>query len=226
MNDTKLYWKERSSELEVIDSVWTGVASEVTPRTVLADPCSSIILVKGRDNSELILRGPETKPRGDILLPGYVWIGIRLKPGVRLKGFPPQQLTDRYHVLTVDNSGHFEFAGTRLKFPDFEHVEQLITHMYDLGYLSGKALAAPGPPKRGTSAKSHSRYIKHSTGLSPYKLRQLERMAVALRLLRQGMPVAKVASTLGFADQAHLTRAAKQFFGHTPKELLQWPYKP
>lgn len=222
---TNLYWKERSSELEAIDSVWTGIASEVTPRTVLADPCSSIIFIKGSDSGEVTLRGPETKPRGDILLPGYTWIGIRLKPGIQLKGFPPHQLTDKFHTIPADSSGHFEFEGTQLQFPDFENVELLVERMYDLGYLSGEAVNAQESSKQGISTKSYSRYIKRSTGLPPYKLHQLQRMAEALRLLRQGMPAATVASQLGFADQAHLSRAAKQFLGHTPKELLHWPYK-
>lgn len=226
MNDTKLYWKERSSELAAIDSVWTGIASEVTTRTVLADPCSSIILVKGGDSSRVILRGPETKPRGDILLPGYTWIGIRLKPGTQLKGFPVQQFTDKFRMLPADNSGHFEFEGTQLQFPDFEKVEQLIEHMHNLGYISGKVFDEQTPHKQGASTKSYSRHIKRSTGLSPYKLHQLQRMAEALRLLRHGVPAAKVASELGFADQAHLTRATKQFLGHSPKELMKWPYKP
>jgi hypothetical protein len=72
MNKTELAWKERASELEAIDSVWTGVAAEVTPRAVLADPCISLILVKSKTSAEVILRGPETQPRGDILLPGYL----------------------------------------------------------------------------------------------------------------------------------------------------------
>jgi hypothetical protein len=226
MNNTELIWKERPSALEAIDSVWTGAASEITPRTVLADPCTSLILVKSKDSSEVILRGPETKPRGDILVPGYTWTGIRLKPGIQLKNFPTQQFTDKFRTLPGDSNGYFEFEGTKLQFPDFGNVEQLIEQMYDLGYISGKVLDSQELPKQDMSPKSYSRYVKRSTGLSPYKLHQLQRMAEAFRLLRQGMPAAAVASELGFADQAHLARAAKQFLGHTPKELLRWPYKP
>jgi AraC-like DNA-binding protein len=40
------------------------------------------------------------------------------------------------------------------------------------------------------------------------------------------MPASAVASELGFVDQAHLNRAAKQFLGHTPKELLRLPQTP
>lgn len=225
MDRTQLKWRERTSELEAIDSVWTGAALEVTPRTVLANPCISIILVKNKTSSEVIVRGPETKPRGDILLPGYTWIGIRLKPGIRLQNFSTQQMTDSFQILPADSSGQFEIEGMHLQYPDFENVEQLIEHMYGLGFLGGKALDGQELSRQGVSSKSYSRHIKQSTGLSPYKLHQLQRMTEALRLLRQGTPVTTVATQLGFADQAHLTRAAKQFLGHTPKELLQWPYK-
>ena len=48
MNKTQLSWEERPSELESIASVLTGTASEITPCTVLAGPCISIILVKSK----------------------------------------------------------------------------------------------------------------------------------------------------------------------------------
>ncbi len=226
MNNAGLIWKERPSGLEAIDSVWAGTASEITPRTVLADPCISIILVKCRVGAEVIVRGPETKPRGDILFPGYIWTGIRLRPGIQLKNFSAQHMTNNFRTLPADTSGRFEFEGTLLQFPDFNNAEQLVKQMYDLGCISGKVLSNQEFPKQGMSPRSYSRFIKRTTGLSPYKLHQLQRMAEALRLIRQGVPTATVASELGFVDQAHLTRAAKQFLGHTPKELFQWPHKP
>jgi hypothetical protein len=196
------------------------------PRTVLADPCTSIILVKSNDSAEVIIRGPETKPRSEILIPEYTWTGIRLRPGVRLKNFPTQQFTNSFRILPADRRGRFQFAGTWLQFPDFNNAEQLVEQMLRLGYISGKVLNSKEFSGQGMSSKSYSRLIKRSTGLSPYKLHQLQRMAEAFRLLRQGVPAATVASELGFADQAHFTRATKQFLGHTPKELLRWPHKP
>jgi methylphosphotriester-DNA--protein-cysteine methyltransferase len=149
-----------------------------------------------------------------------------LHPGVQLKNFPTQHFTNSFRILPADSNGQFEFEGTLLQFPDYNNAEQLIEQMYDLRYISGKAVEAQELPKQGMSSKGNSRFVKHSTGLSPYKLHQLQRMAEAFRLLRQGMPAAAVASELGFADQAHLHRAVKKFLGHTPKGLLQWPYKP
>jgi methylphosphotriester-DNA--protein-cysteine methyltransferase len=129
-------------------------------------------------------------------------------------------------MLPADSNGRFQFEGTLLQFPDFNNAEQLIEQMHDLGYISGKVINSQEFPKQGMSSKSYYRFIKRSTGLSPYKLHQLQRMAEAFHLLRQGVPPATVAAELGFADQAHLHRAVKQFLGHTPKELLRWPHKP
>lgn len=217
MDKTELSWRERASALESIASVWTGTASEITSRTVLADPCISIILVKSDESAEVILRGPETKPRSDTLLPGYTWTGIRLQPGIRLKNFPTHQYTNGFRTLPADSKGRFRFEGTLLQFPGFENVEQLIERMYDLGYISGEVMHSQALSKQGMSSKSYARLVKRTTGLSPYKLHQLQRISEALRLLRQGMPAASVATELGFADQAHLTRAAKQFLGTPPK---------
>jgi hypothetical protein len=97
MNDTKPRWKERASELEAIDSVWTGAAS-------------------GSDRAEVIIRGPETKLRGDILMPGYTWIGIRLRPGT-INGFSTEHFTDSFRTLCADSNGRFELEEAQMQFP-------------------------------------------------------------------------------------------------------------
>lgn len=226
MNNTELAWRERTSDLEVIASVWTCNASEITSRTVLADPCISIILIKSADTAEVILRGPETKPHREVLLPGYTWTAIRLQPGVQLKGFSTQQHLDNFLTLPTSKENHFQLEGIRWHFPVFNKVESLITKMCDSGFISGEAIDTQESPLQGLSSKSYSRLIKRTTGLSPYRLHQLQRIYEALRLLKQGTPAVTVAADLGFVDQAHLTRVAKQFLGHTPRELLRLPQKP
>lgn len=226
MNKMELIWRERTSKLKTIASVWTCNASDITSRTVLADPCISIILIQGNDSSEVILRGPETKPRGEILIPGYTWTAIRLQPGVQIKGFPAQQFLDRFLTLATDKNARFRLEENKFQFPSFHNAELLIEQMQNTGIISGEALGSKESPEQGLSSKSYSRLIKRNTGLSPYKLRQLQRIHEALHLLKQGIPATTVAADLGFVDQAHLTRAAKQFLGHTPKELIGLPQKP
>lgn len=226
MDKPVLVWRERTSELEAIASIWTCNASEVMSRAVLADPCISIILVQSPSSAEVIIRGPETTPRDEILLPGYTWTAIRLQPGIQLKNFPAEQFLDDFMALPTDNDGKFQFEGAWLRFPNFNTAEGLIEQMQSRGLMSGKVVDSKENPRQGLSSKSYSRLVKRTTGLSPYKLQQLRRIHEALSLLKQGIPAASVASELGFVDQAHLSRSAKQFLGHTPKELLQLPQKP
>jgi len=225
MNETELVWKERTSDVDSIASVWTCNASDITSRTVLADPCISLILIKSADSSEIVLRGPETKPRSEVLLPGYTWTAIRLQPGIQIRGFATEHYLNDSNTLSADTEGQFEINGVSLQFPGFHNAERLIERMHNTGLISGHP-AGQDSPQPSLSSKSYSRFVKRSTGLSPYKLHQLQRIHEALQLIKQGLPATTVAVDLGFVDQAHLTRAAKQFLGHTPKELLHLPQKP
>lgn len=226
MNTTETGWRDRPSELELVASVWTCSPSKITPRTVLADPCTSIILVRSSERAKIVLRGPETKPRNEHYMPNTTWIGIRLHPGVKLKNFPVQQYINCSRSLPADSNDRFRFQGTLLQFPGFDNAEVLIERMCDLGLITGNPLSDQDSIKQEMTPKTYARFIKQNTGLSPYKLHQLQRMSKAFKLLQEGVSPAMVASELGFADQAHFHRAAKQFFGHTPKELLRWPLKP
>ncbi len=224
MVKAKLTWQERQSHSPFIESVWTTTTPTSVSRTAIADPCVEITLVKENDQARVILTGPRTKPSHTLLPSGYACITIRLKPGVCLKNFPAHKHLNGSLTLPADSKARFWFEGVPLQFPDFDHVEELIVRLHDAGYLDyempngGKLLARKRPLSR-----TYSRLIKRITGLSPYKLYQLQRMHQALRLLKKGMPAADVASALAFVDQSHLIHASKQFFGHTPKRLVDLP---
>lgn len=224
MNESKLLWLERASNSEFVASVWACSALAATTRPVLADPCISIALVRGRRGLQVILRGPETKPRSERLAPGYTCITIRLRPGVLLQGFPAQEFINSSLKLPVDDDWRFWFEDARLQFPNFTTAEQLIDQLHSLGYLrQGVLSSANAQVAINLSARTQSRLIKRATGLSPYQLHQLERIHQALGLLKAGMPAAAVATELNFVDQSHLAHATKRFLGHTPKQLMRFP---
>ena len=60
------------------------------------------------------------------------------------------------------------------------------------------------------------RTFRAATGLPPHAWLDQLRVRHARRLLREGMPIAQVAATAGFADQSHLTRRFKRLVGVTP----------
>ena len=60
-----------------------------------------------------------------------------------------------------------------------------------------------------------------ATGLSHTHIRQIERAQQAAALLRQGVPILDTVYQAGYFDQPHLTRALKQWVGHTPAQLIR-----
>ena len=67
---------------------------------------------------------------------------------------------------------------------------------------------------------SIARQFRAAYGTSPTRYRTTRRLEVARQLLRAGMSVADAASSSGFADQSHLTRAFKSAHGITPGAWL------
>jgi len=57
---------------------------------------------------------------------------------------------------------------------------------------------------------------RQSCGASPYRALQALRVRTAQSLLQKGESIADIAATVGFADQAHLTRAFRPHTGQTP----------
>lgn len=54
------------------------------------------------------------------------------------------------------------------------------------------------------------------TGLTPHAYQLQRRVALARRLIAQGLPLAEVAAACGFADQSHMTRQFVRKYGVSP----------
>lgn len=65
------------------------------------------------------------------------------------------------------------------------------------------------------------RRIVRATGLTQQTIRQIKRAHAAAALLAQGVAILDVVDQLGYADQAHLSRALRRFIGDTPARLLR-----
>jgi AraC-like DNA-binding protein len=68
----------------------------------------------------------------------------------------------------------------------------------------------------GVTTSHLVRSFTRSVGLPPKSYHAQIRLARARRLLAQGKPATWVAYECGFADQSHLTRRFKEFYGLTP----------
>lgn len=68
----------------------------------------------------------------------------------------------------------------------------------------------------GLSRYELARQFRARYGTSPYRFSVMRRLDVARRRLRDGAPLAELALSAGFADQAHFTRMFRSAYGVTP----------
>jgi AraC-like DNA-binding protein len=73
----------------------------------------------------------------------------------------------------------------------------------------------------GLSRYDLARQFRACYGTSPYRYSVLRRLDFARRRLRLGAPLADLALTAGFADQAHFTRRFRSAYGMTPGRYAQ-----
>jgi AraC-like DNA-binding protein len=92
-----------------------------------------------------------------------------------------------------------------------ERIRELIQDGYDRD-LTADDLAAVA----GCSRFAAYRAFKQAYGLAPSEYQRQLRVRAARRLLSAGLPPSHVAAEAGFADQAHLTRWFRRYYGVTP----------
>lgn len=72
----------------------------------------------------------------------------------------------------------------------------------------------------GVAASRLVRSFSQEVGLPPRSYHAQTRLALARRLLAEGKPATWVAYECGFADQSHLSRRFKEYYGLTPGSFL------
>ncbi|WP_428994011.1 AraC family transcriptional regulator [Adlercreutzia equolifaciens] len=84
------------------------------------------------------------------------------------------------------------------------------------GHLASPSSLSALAAEEGLSTYTLIRAYKRRFSITPMRHLASLRVECACRLLREGVEPAAVAAEVGFADQAHLTRAFKQRLGTTP----------
>ena len=103
-------------------------------------------------------------------------------------------------------------AAVRLPVADAASRIRDLLHDCYASQLTADDLAAAADCSRYAAYRAFSAAF----GLAPSEYQRQLRLRSARRLLGDGMPVARVAAEVGFADQAHLTRWFRRCYGVTP----------
>jgi len=132
----------------------------------------------------------------------------------------------RYSGDALEAETHLAFVAERLRTHleddvDEEHpgrvneLAERLRELLDADEPRALTLAAAGELLEASPAHL-VRCFSQTFGIAPHAYLLGRRIEAARQLLLEGEPIARVAATVGFCDQAHLTRHFKRHVGTTP----------
>lgn len=211
------HYAERPGTHRAVAAVWTSSTAQTTSKLIAADGCFDLIVhTTRRDHSAFIYRAVPCAHHA-LAEAGHTFIGVRLKPGWGAALLAHPDLIETVERHAIEDASALESLVARAvdahkKQPDI------------VGAFIEEARAAAGTLRlTARTSTTHERELQRACqawlGMTPKTFLRIERMWAARSAIQRGIPLAIVAAEHGYADQAHLTREARQLLGMTPREL-------
>ena len=150
-----------------------------------------------------------------------LWVQFRL--GTFMPHMPTRDRLDSETILPVAAGKSFWLKSSAWEVPTYENVEifiERLVHNDVLAFDPVVAAALQGHPQDVPSRTLRHRFLR-ATGLTQKHIHQVERARQAVALLEQGVSILDTVYEAGYFDQPHLTRALKQWIGHTPAQIIR-----
>jgi AraC-like DNA-binding protein len=126
-----------------------------------------------------------------------------------------ERLTRTATLLVRHASGRVPAAGAPEPGSDPDLAARIRALIHDAG-AAADLTASDLAEAVGCSRYTAYRAFNQAYGLAPSDYQRQLRVRAARRLLSRGVPPAAAAAEAGFADQAHLTRWFRRYYGITP----------
>jgi AraC-like DNA-binding protein len=216
--------EEKPSDSPFIERIWRTQSERTGTFISQSKANGEIVLTRYRGKTTLTVRGPETKATFlDYESIGAEYLGITFKLGAFMPHLPPNNLRDWRNVdLPEASSQSFWLQGSAWQFPNYENVDIFIARLVREGLLVTDPVVDTvlQGQSQALSIRSIQYRFLHATGLTNRTIQQITRARQAYTLLEQGVSILDTVFEAGYADQPHLTRALKRFFGQTPAEIV------
>ena len=195
---------------------------------VLPDGCRDLILRISDDGpAELFLTALDNSPRTVNTRSTSRYVGLRFRPGTRFAWESKKPCIDHDVALSDKNALIGKWVAQIMRCP--HRAEELLLDATEWWVaddtLSTEFINSLGQDVEfGIGERQLRRRIKQQTGRPPTFWRQLYRAHHAARDIVSGAsPLAIVANDSGYADQAHLSREMRRWFGLSPGQLRATP---
>jgi Helix-turn-helix domain len=209
------------SDSELVDRAWSA-RSEPEPFFIsVAASQWRLVVTTRHDRAQVTIRGPETRATITAIPEDAEFFGIAFRIGTFAPALPLDRLVDRALTLPAATSRSVWIDGSRWEIPTPANADVFVDRLVAsdvivrdpvvADWLQGDIDAAP--------TRTLQRRVARATGLTRRTIRQIARAEGAVDALERGLSPPEVATRLGFADQAHLTRSLRRFVGQTPARV-------
>jgi hypothetical protein len=217
-------FEERLSDSPFVERIWRSQTERTGPFLSIAASHWEMVISKYHGNTVMTVRGPETKVTPfEVTFTGGEYVGIIFKHGAVLPYLPANAIVDGDVDLPDASSKSFWLNGLTWQFPTYDNADTFVDRLVQEGMLARDPIvqsALRGEPQE-LSPRSVQRHFMQATGLTQGTLRQITRARQATLLLQEGVSILDTVDRVGYADQAHLTRALKHFIGKTPTQIIR-----
>jgi AraC-like DNA-binding protein len=216
-------FEERPSESPFIEKFWRTRSEPFASFISIAASHWEIVVTRHKDRIHLTVRGPETRATNSPIPQNAEFFGIQFTPGAFMPSLPVTQLVDASLTLREATGQSFWLNGSAWEFPDYDNADIFVNKLVRKGLLVRDPIveaALQGQPAH-LCLRSVQRRVLRATGLTPVAIRQMERATKAVELLERGATILDTVERTGYADQSHLTRSVKRFFGQTPLQIVR-----
>jgi AraC-like DNA-binding protein len=213
---------EWGSDSGFVEKAWTS-RSEPEPAFIsIAVSRWQIVVTTQCDITQLTVRGPETRATVTPIPADAEFFGIVFSLGTFMPAVPLAGLVDRAVTLPAATPSSAWFDGSRWEIPTPANADVFVDRLVRQGLVVHDPVVAESlqADVDGVSTRTLQRRVARATGLTRSTIRQIARAEKAVEALGRGLSPQDVATLLGYADQAHLTRSLKRFIGQTPAQMV------
>ena len=214
-------FESRQSDSPYIEIIWRGRVEQDYAPVCPADVRWNLLFTKYNGRVQVSAEGATTHFVPKIQSADTEFLVIKFKLGVFMPYLPAGKLLNGDAILPQAASKSFWLNGSSWQLPDFGNVETFVDKMVRSGALVREAVVngVLQDQQQDVSSRTVRRRFLHTTGLTPKTIEQIERAQKAAAMLEQGTPILDVVYEAGYADQPHLTRSLKRFYGQTPAQI-------
>jgi len=211
----------RASDSPYIHMIWRGHTAENYVATCPAEPRWNLFLNKQKDQVKVSVEGPLSQALHKFRRDESDFLVIKFRLGAFFPYLPVTNLVNSDAFLPEGTRQSFWLNGSTWELPAFENVETFVDRLVreDVLRLDPVVDSVLQNQAPDVSDRTVRRRFIYSTGLTPKALQQIERAQQAADLLARGGSILDTVYEAGYADQPHLTRSLKRFFGQTPAQI-------